>query len=70
MNSSDWWILANINVTGFYRVNYDLGNWDRLISQLNSDHKVANHSESTRLRFNQKRTVSNLSPCLLFHLAV
>ncbi len=34
------WILANINVTGYYRVNYDLGNWERLLAQLNSDHQV------------------------------
>uniref|UniRef100_A0A3B5MBP7 Aminopeptidase n=1 Tax=Xiphophorus couchianus TaxID=32473 RepID=A0A3B5MBP7_9TELE len=27
------WVLANINVTGYYRVNYDLGNWERLFSQ-------------------------------------
>ncbi|XP_075898957.1 aminopeptidase N-like [Nelusetta ayraudi] len=40
MISGDSWILANINVTGFYRVNYDLGNWERLIAQLNADHKV------------------------------
>uniref|UniRef100_A0A7N6AK78 Aminopeptidase n=1 Tax=Anabas testudineus TaxID=64144 RepID=A0A7N6AK78_ANATE len=28
------WVLANINVTGYYRVNYDLGNWERLLSQV------------------------------------
>ncbi|XP_053320872.1 aminopeptidase N-like [Spea bombifrons] len=28
------WLLANINVTGYYRVNYDDGNWDRLIAEL------------------------------------
>ncbi|KAJ8417420.1 hypothetical protein AAFF_G00286470 [Aldrovandia affinis] len=33
------WVLANINVTGYYRVNYDQGNWDRLLAQLNSDHQ-------------------------------
>ncbi|KAG8575331.1 hypothetical protein GDO81_009524 [Engystomops pustulosus] len=31
------WLLANINVTGYYRVNYDDGNWDRLLEQLNKD---------------------------------
>uniref|UniRef100_A0A669BMZ5 Aminopeptidase n=1 Tax=Oreochromis niloticus TaxID=8128 RepID=A0A669BMZ5_ORENI len=35
-----FWVLANINVTGYYRVNYDLGNWERLFTQLNTDHKV------------------------------
>ncbi|XP_056137350.1 aminopeptidase N-like isoform X2 [Lampris incognitus] len=34
------WVLANINVTGYYRVNYDSGNWERLLAQLNTDHQV------------------------------
>uniref|UniRef100_A0AAR2IMU7 Aminopeptidase n=1 Tax=Pygocentrus nattereri TaxID=42514 RepID=A0AAR2IMU7_PYGNA len=34
------WVLANVNVSGFYRVNYDSQNWQRLISQLTSDHSV------------------------------
>uniref|UniRef100_A0A8C5M0R5 Aminopeptidase n=1 Tax=Leptobrachium leishanense TaxID=445787 RepID=A0A8C5M0R5_9ANUR len=34
------WLLANINVTGYYRVNYDEGNWNKLIAQLGSDHLV------------------------------
>ncbi|KAG8440629.1 hypothetical protein GDO86_006396 [Hymenochirus boettgeri] len=32
------WLLANINVTGYYRVNYDDNNWDRLLNQLNTFH--------------------------------
>ncbi|KAG7523067.1 aminopeptidase N-like [Solea senegalensis] len=40
MRSGGSWVLANVNVTGFYRVNYDLGNWERLIAQLQSDHQV------------------------------
>ncbi|CAH2274222.1 aminopeptidase N [Pelobates cultripes] len=32
------WLLANINVTGYYRVNYDDGNWNKLIAQLEADH--------------------------------
>lgn len=40
MRSSNLWVLANINVTGYYRVNYDLGNWERLFAQLNSEHQV------------------------------
>ncbi|XP_078539355.1 aminopeptidase N-like [Lissotriton helveticus] len=35
--SSDW-VLANLNVTVYFRVNYDQGNWDRLLQQLASDH--------------------------------
>ena len=34
------WVLANIDVTGYYRVHYDRGNWDKLIDQLWVDHKV------------------------------
>uniref|UniRef100_A0A8C4XGQ1 Aminopeptidase n=1 Tax=Erpetoichthys calabaricus TaxID=27687 RepID=A0A8C4XGQ1_ERPCA len=35
------WVLANINVTGYYRVNYDMQNWERLLSQLQRDHSVS-----------------------------
>uniref|UniRef100_A0A670ZHM4 Aminopeptidase n=1 Tax=Pseudonaja textilis TaxID=8673 RepID=A0A670ZHM4_PSETE len=31
------WLLLNINVTGYFRVNYDLANWEKLMSQLNND---------------------------------
>ncbi|KAJ1180035.1 hypothetical protein NDU88_005259 [Pleurodeles waltl] len=37
--SSDW-ILANLNMTGYYRVNYDQKNWKRIIQQLHKDHTV------------------------------
>uniref|UniRef100_A0A3Q1HII7 Aminopeptidase n=1 Tax=Anabas testudineus TaxID=64144 RepID=A0A3Q1HII7_ANATE len=40
MKSGSSWVLANINVTGYYRVNYDLGNWERLLSQLIAEHQV------------------------------
>uniref|UniRef100_A0A673I978 Aminopeptidase n=1 Tax=Sinocyclocheilus rhinocerous TaxID=307959 RepID=A0A673I978_9TELE len=32
--SVDEWVLANINVTGYYRVNYDNDNWQRLLNVL------------------------------------
>ncbi|KAI1889465.1 hypothetical protein AGOR_G00163150 [Albula goreensis] len=34
------WVLANINVAGYYRVNYDIANWERLLEQMTADHQV------------------------------
>ena len=36
------WTLANVNVSGYYRVNYDPDNWERLLNQLSTDHQVPN----------------------------
>jgi hypothetical protein len=35
----DQWIISNVNLQGFYRVNYDLQNWNLIVSQLLDDHK-------------------------------
>lgn len=35
------WVLANTNVSGYFRVNYDPDNWDRLLSVLNTNHQVS-----------------------------
>ncbi|XP_036399366.1 aminopeptidase N-like [Megalops cyprinoides] len=34
------WVLANLNVSGYYRVNYDIANWERLLNQLSVNHQV------------------------------
>ncbi|XP_059208494.1 aminopeptidase Ey-like isoform X1 [Centropristis striata] len=36
---ADEWLLANINTKGFYRVNYDSENWERLLAKLSSGHQ-------------------------------
>nr|XP_020472788.1 aminopeptidase N-like isoform X2 [Monopterus albus] len=36
--SGNDWVLANTKVSGYFRVNYDLDNWDRLLSLLNTNH--------------------------------
>ncbi|XP_060783107.1 alanyl (membrane) aminopeptidase b, tandem duplicate 1 [Neoarius graeffei] len=33
------WLLANLNVSGYYRVNYDMGNWERLLHVLQTTHE-------------------------------
>ncbi|XP_039413908.1 aminopeptidase N [Corvus cornix cornix] len=39
LNSSSW-LLLNLNVTGYFRVNYNQENWDQLLNQLVADHQV------------------------------
>lgn len=48
-NNSDW-VLGNYQVTGYYRVNYDQGNWDKLLDVLNSSHEVK-HSRCSKTLF-------------------
>ncbi|KAM7423677.1 hypothetical protein PAMA_000167 [Pampus argenteus] len=37
--SGEDWVLANTNVSGYFRVNYDADNWERLLSLLNTNHQ-------------------------------
>lgn len=37
ISKDEEWILANVNCTGFYRVNYDLANWARLLNELENN---------------------------------
>uniref|UniRef100_A0A7N8YM60 Aminopeptidase n=1 Tax=Mastacembelus armatus TaxID=205130 RepID=A0A7N8YM60_9TELE len=43
--SGDGWVLANTNVSGYFRVNYDPDNWNRLLSLLNTSDSVYLHVE-------------------------
>ncbi|KAJ8335466.1 hypothetical protein SKAU_G00388080 [Synaphobranchus kaupii] len=37
--SGNEWILAHVNYAGYYRVNYDPDNWEKLLQQLQTDHR-------------------------------
>ncbi|XP_065313143.1 aminopeptidase N-like isoform X1 [Gordionus sp. m RMFG-2023] len=43
------WILGNVNQTGVYRVMYDRHNWELLISQLMTDHKLINPTNRAQI---------------------
>uniref|UniRef100_A0A8C8M4U4 Aminopeptidase n=1 Tax=Oncorhynchus tshawytscha TaxID=74940 RepID=A0A8C8M4U4_ONCTS len=52
------WILANLNVSGYYRVNYDNTNWERLLGVLSSHHEsipVINRAQLVDDAFNLAR---------------
>ncbi|NWU68282.1 AMPN Aminopeptidase, partial [Pterocles burchelli] len=37
---SSSWLLLNLNVSGYFRVNYNQENWDQLLAQLATNHQV------------------------------
>ena len=41
LGSDVHWVKANPGQTGFYRVNYDMSNWNHFVSLLRSDHMVS-----------------------------
>ncbi|KAM4602441.1 aminopeptidase Ey-like [Polymixia lowei] len=52
------WLLANIDMKGFFRVNYDSENWERLLAKLGSNHKeipVINRAQLIDDAFNLAR---------------
>ncbi|XP_041842679.1 aminopeptidase Ey-like isoform X2 [Melanotaenia boesemani] len=52
------WLVANINMKGFYRVNYDPKNWERLLDKLISKHQdipVINRAQIIDDSFNLAR---------------
>ena len=38
--TNDGFILANLDVSGFYRINYDEQSWDNIVKQLNNNKDV------------------------------
>uniref|UniRef100_A0A3Q2YZV4 Aminopeptidase n=1 Tax=Hippocampus comes TaxID=109280 RepID=A0A3Q2YZV4_HIPCM len=65
LTGSDW-LLANLNVVGYYRVNYDQGNWDRLLEVLSTAHAtipVINRAQLVDDAFNLAR--AKLIPTVL-----
>ncbi|NXY50682.1 AMPN Aminopeptidase, partial [Ceuthmochares aereus] len=38
--SSPNWLLLNLNVSGYFRVNYNQENWNQLLNQLSTNHQV------------------------------
>lgn len=52
------WLLLNLNVTGYFRVNYDQENWNRLMTQLENNHQnipVLNRAQMIDDAFNLAR---------------
>ncbi|XP_023669966.2 aminopeptidase N-like [Paramormyrops kingsleyae] len=40
MKINTGWVLANVHMSGYFRVNYDTDNWEQLLTQLINNHKV------------------------------
>lgn len=47
--NTDSWYIGNLKRSGWYRVNYDEANWNRLISQLNQDHLLIDPIQRAQL---------------------
>lgn len=45
----DKWFIGNLDSIGYYRVNYDVANWNLLIKQLKTDHTVFTTTERAAL---------------------
>jgi aminopeptidase N len=50
-SNEDKWIYGNLNYMGYFRVNYDKENWNRIIDQLKVDHTVFSTTERAGLIF-------------------
>ncbi len=61
---SNEWLLANPNLLGFFRTNYDAQNWKMIIEQLKTDHEKLTVIERAGLvddAFNLARASKNFS---------
>ena len=47
------WLLMNVEQRGFYRVNYDVTNWELLSQQLLNEHEVRANLLLFRLNYSQ-----------------
>lgn len=47
MGASDW-MVANLNMLGYYRVNYDMENWRKLLQTLQTSHEVPTTAKTIR----------------------
>lgn len=47
IDSSEW-LIVNLQVTGYYRVNYDITNWNLIIEHLNNPRRYHEISQSNR----------------------
>uniref|UniRef100_A0A3P9JIS9 Aminopeptidase n=1 Tax=Oryzias latipes TaxID=8090 RepID=A0A3P9JIS9_ORYLA len=61
LGPSDW-LVANINLTGFFRVNYDAENWERIFNKLNSRHEVS--GQLLQILFNKHLEMVNMTVAL------
>uniref|UniRef100_A0A3Q3EZX3 ERAP1-like C-terminal domain-containing protein n=1 Tax=Labrus bergylta TaxID=56723 RepID=A0A3Q3EZX3_9LABR len=64
MLGPDDWLVANIKMKGFYRVNYDLENWERLLSKLSSKHQVQRLTSTNRAQIIDDRPVKTTTKFL------
>lgn len=49
VNPKTSWIKANVNQSGYYRVNYDQALWDAIIAQLINNHKAFSPADRASL---------------------
>jgi aminopeptidase N len=48
-STNSTWVIANLKQAGFYRVNYDINNWNLLIEQLHTDHTLIDSQSRAQL---------------------